>query len=318
MRRLLILAVCASSACQMRSDGKAASPLPAGPIAEAKLLLDQGQLDAALAKLQVAGEDADCLYLQGRIWAKKAESAPPPQAPVPSGPLPRGAQPPAAPEFKAEELTAVELLERSLAARPSHWEARLALGRLLGPHASRRHDLEVEAAARKRGARKGQPTPVPEAQATVDASVDRVLRELKGAARDEKPGSTAAEALIEFATRVGRVEAAEAGFQELLKRIREKPEPMVRYGDFLRSVKGDAQAAIDQYRQALIWKPDDEAVRTRIAEIYLAQAGAYLTAQQWASAEGQLHEAAKYITDKSSPQAATLESYREWLRSIRR
>ncbi len=43
-----------------------------------------------------------------------------------------------------------------------------------------------------------------------------------------------------------------------------------------------------------------------------------LTAEQWASADGQLHEAAKYITDKSSPQAATLESYREKLRGIRR
>ncbi len=319
MRRfLLAAAVCGLVACQTRPTEKAASSPPPGPVAEAKALLDQGQLEAALAKLQAAGQDAEALYLQGRIWAKKAESAPAPLPPTPTDPLPRGAQPPAAPEFKAEELTAVELFERALAAQPTRWEARLALGQLLVPHALRRHDLEREAAVRKKGTRKGQPTPAPESQAAVDFSVDRVLRELEVAVRDEGQGSSAVEVLIEFATRVGRVEAAEAGFQELLRRVREKPEPMVRYGDFLRDVKGDSQAAIDQYRQALIWKPDEEAVRTKIAEIYLDRAAAYLTAEQWASADGQLHEAAKYITDKSSPQAATLESYREKLRGIRR
>lgn len=319
MRRLLLAAaVCGWVACQTRSTEKAASSPPPGPVAEAKALLDQGQLEAALAKLEAAGQDPEGLYLQGRVWAKKAESAPAPLPPVPTEPLPRGAQPPAAPEFKAEELTAVELFERALAVQPTRAEARLALARLLIPHALRRHDLEREAAARKKGTRKGLPAPAPESQAAVDFSADRVLRELEAAARDEKQGSIAVEALIEFATRVGRVEAAEAGFQELLRRLREKPEPMVRYGDFLLNVKRDSQAAIDQYRQALIWKPDQDAVRTKIADIYLAQAAGYLTAEQWASADGQLREAAKYITDKSSPQAAALDSYRDKLRSIRR
>lgn len=318
MRRfLLAAAVCAWVACQARPTEKAASSPPPGPLAEAKALLDQGQLEAALATLQAADQDAEGLYLQGRIWAKKAEAAPAPLPPVPTEPLPRGAQPPAAPEFKAEELTAVELFERALAAQPTQWEARLELGRLLIPHAVRRHDLDQEAAARKKGARKSPP-PALESRASVDFSVDRVLRELEGAARDEKQGSSAVEVLIEFASRVGRVEAAEAGFQELLRRMREKTEPMVRYGDFLLNVKRDPRAAIDQYRQALIWKPDQDAVRSKIADIYLAQAAGYLTAQQWASADGQLHEAGKYITDKSSPQAATLESYREKLLGIRR
>lgn len=317
MRRfLLAAAVCGWVACQTRSTEKAASSPPPGPVAEAKALLDQGQLEAALAKLEAAGQDPEGLYLQGRIWANKAESAPAPLPPVPTEPLPRGAQPPAAPEFKAEELTAVELFERALAAEPTRAEARLALARLLTPHALRRHDLEREAAARKKGARRGQPAP--ESQAAVDFSADRVVRELEAAVRDEKQGFIAVEALIEFATRVGRVEAADAGFQELLRRLREKPEPMVRYGDFLLNVKRDSQAAIDQYRQALIWKPDQDAVRTKIADIYLAQAAGYLAAQQWGSADGQLHEAAKYITDKSSSQAAALDTYREKLRSIRR
>ena len=318
MRRFLPAAVvCALVACQPRSTEKTAPAPPPGPVAEAKVLLEQGQLDAALDKLQAAGQDAEGLYVQGRVWAKKAELAPAPLPPTPASPLPRGAQPPAAPEFKAEELTAVELYERALLVQPTLWEARLALGRLLAPHTVRRHDLERELAARKKGTRKGQPTAAPEAQAAVDFSVDRVLRELEGAVRDQKQGSDTVEALIEFATRVNRVEAAEAGFQELLKRQREKPEPLVRYGDFLLNVKKDPQAAIDEYRQALIWKPDEETVRTKIADIYLTQAAGYLAAQQWGSADGQLREAAKYITDRSSAQAVTLEGYREKLRGIR-
>ncbi len=318
MRRLhAAAAVCALLACRAPRDETTLQPPPSGPLAEARALLAGGQLDAALDRLQAAGQEPESLYLQGQVWAKKAELAPAPLPPLPASPLPRGAQPPPAPEFKAEELTAVELFERALSAQPTYWETRLALGQLLIPHTVKRYDLEREAASRKRGSRKGPLAAPPEAQATVDFSVDRVLRELEGATRDQKQGIDAVETLIDFATRVGRVEAAEAGFQELLKRQREKPEPLVRYGDFLTGVKKDPQAAIDQYRQALIWKPDAEAVRIKIADIYLAQAAGYLAAEQWASADSQAREAAKYITDQASPQAATLEGYRAKLRGIR-
>ena len=40
-----------------------------------------------------------------------------------------------------------------------------------------------------------------------------------------------------------------------------KPEPFIQYGTFLLEQKGDALGAIEQYRQALIWKSDDEATR---------------------------------------------------------
>ncbi len=318
MRRPWLLAVAALAwgACQSRPESGERSETPR-PQSESRALIAQGQLDAALAKLQTS-QDPDSLYLQGVVWAKKAEAAPMPTAPIPEEPLARGAPAPVAPEFKAEELTAVELFERVLAVRAEHWEARLALARLLAPHAIRRHDAEQEALARRKSPKRGSPVETAAVPlGGVDVSTARVLKEFMGAAREEKPGSTAAEALIEFAQRVGRIDAADMGYQELIKRIREKPEPMARYGDFLWTVKKDPQAAVEQYRQALIWQPDDESVKKRLAEIYLVQAEQFLASRQYGLADAQLNQATKFIVDRSSPEAAKLERLRQKLRGIR-
>jgi len=108
-----------------------------------------------------------------------------------------------------------------------------------------------------------------------------------------------------------------AGFQELLKREREKPEPFVLYGDFLREQKQDANGAILQYRQALIWRPDDEATRGKIADIYIGMARAHVDAREYATADARLREAEKYITDKASPQALRLQEQQAFLAQIR-
>ena len=82
--------------------------------------------------------------------------------------------------------------------------------------------------------------------------------------------------LIRFGRRVNRLDAAEAGFKEMVRRKKEAQtaEPLVKYGDFLADEKKDPLAAIDEYRQALIWKPEDDATRSKVAEIMLAAIGA--------------------------------------------
>jgi hypothetical protein len=101
-------------------------------VREGKSLLESGQLDAALAELQKSPDDPDSLYYQGRVWAKKAESAPLPTPPPPPCPR-RGMAAAAGAEFKPEEIQAAQLCERAIAAKPDNAAAHLALSQLPGP-----------------------------------------------------------------------------------------------------------------------------------------------------------------------------------------
>ena len=105
--------------------------------------------------------------------------------------------------------------------------------------------------------------------------------------------------------------------QELVKRVKESPEPFLRYGDFLITVKKDPETAIEQYRQALIWRPDDEATRAKVAGIYVDMGAQAYAAKQYAVAQSRFNEAAKYVTDKSSPQGLKVQDYQGRLREIR-
>ena len=97
--------------------------------------------------------------------------------------------------------------------------------------------------------------------------------------------------MIRFATAAGRVSAAEGGFQELVRRRREDPAVLVRYGDFLAGPGGNPDGALAQYAQALIWRPDDTATRLKMADIHLAAASALLVKLQYAAAEVRLRDA---------------------------
>ena len=284
-----------------------------GSVREGKSLLESGQLDAALAELQKSPDDPDSLYYQGRVWAKKAESAPLPAAPPPPVPVPRGWQPPPPPEFKPEEIQAAQLYERAIAARPDHAAAHLALAQLLAPHAAHQHDLAEDAAKRNK-------PPLPAAPLPIDASSDRVIRSYQVAMQSDPTSPAPVEEMIRFGRRVGRLDAAEAGFKEMVRRKKEKAtaEPLARYGDFLAEDKKDPLAAIEQYRQSLIWVPDDDATRSKVAAIYLKMAAEAFAKQQFAVADEYLREAAKYITDRSSAQGQMLADYQGRLRSIRR
>jgi tetratricopeptide (TPR) repeat protein len=261
---LLLVAPLLAAACspQATREGPAEESL-----GEARRLIEQGDYDAALARLGSA-EDAESLYLLGRAWAGKARATPP----LPGEPL------------RLEEQQALDFLERAAAERPDDAATHLAIAELLAPHVRAGDD--------------GAAGPV---------SPDRVVRAY-GAAIQADPASTdAVEALIAFAVRTGRLSEAQAAFEELTRRDRENPEILVRFGDFLAGPKGDPEAALGVYAQALIWRPDDNGTRLKIAGLHLDAAEALLEANQWAQAEARLDEARKYA-DPGTTQATRLRA----------
>jgi tetratricopeptide (TPR) repeat protein len=286
-------------------------------------MLERGDAEGVLAHLQNAGDDPEALYLQGRAWAKKAESAPVPTPPPAASPLPKGAPPPGPPEFKLEERRAVDVLERAVAVRPDLAPAHLLLAEILAPHAIRFHEREKEAQAReereaqaRRRPSRASPEPLPTPEPGVDYSPERVAREYTLAVRGDA-GRPPVEALIAFAVKAGRLDDAELGYQELIRRVKENSEPLVLYGDFLVREKKDTVAAIEQYRQALIWSPNDEVTRAKLANIFLTRGLGYFNEQQYAMAEAQFAEAAKYIPDRNSALGRTLTEHQAKLKEIR-
>ncbi len=295
-------------ACQ-KSGGEGGGATGEDALAEARYRIDKGQYDEVLASFQ-ARTDPESLVVQGLAWAAKAQKAPIP-TPAPGAAV--------APEWKPEEIRAVDFFERALEARPDLSGAHLALGQLLAPHSIARVDraaAAAAAAAARRRRDKTPETPIPPVEGP-DASPERVVREFQRAAQSDPTGKAGVEALIAFATRTGRLADAESGFQELIKREREKPEPFVLYGDFLWEHRKDADGAIAQYRQALMWRPDDDASRGKIADIYIGMARAHVDAREYATADARLREAEKYITDATSPQARRLQEQQAFLSQIR-
>jgi tetratricopeptide (TPR) repeat protein len=283
-------------------------------------MIEAGRLDEATQRLSERPQDADTLYLTGRLWAKKAVTAPLPTPPPAASPLPRGASLPPAPEFKPEEIQAISYYEKAVVARPDYAAAHVALAELLGPHALRRMPgggPAAEPGSTRRGRKSAPPPAVLPDTGGVEVSVDRVIGAYQFALQADPASATLPEALIGFSLQAGRIDAAEAAHIELLKRQREKPEPFIRYGDFLLNYKQDQQAAIEQYRQALIWRPDDEATRGKIADIFLTRGIDRFNHQQFAAAEQELSQAGKWITDRTSPQAQRLADYQNRIRQIR-
>jgi tetratricopeptide (TPR) repeat protein len=266
-------------------------------------------------------EHANALYDEGVTWARKAETAPLPTPPPLLSPLPKGAEPPAAPELKPEEVQAVSFFEKAIAAQPEDPRPHLALAELLAPHALHRREVEEQAAWKKpKKPARGKATPVPPPTpdpSGIDYGVERIVRSYEAAIQNDPKATQPVEALVAFAGQAGDLEAAEGALQELVKRVRESPDPFLRYGDFLLNVKKDPEAAIEQYRQALIWRPDDEATRTKVASIYIDMGAAAYGQKQYGIAQSRFSEAAKYVTDKASAQGLRLQDYVGRLREIR-
>jgi tetratricopeptide (TPR) repeat protein len=282
------------TSCGRREGGAARA---ADPLAGARELVEQRRFDEAIESLGSAS-DPEALYLLGRAWIGKAETATAP-TPVP------GSGTPGAALLKAEEAQALGFLERALGARPDHAAAQLALAEVLAPHALAR--------ARTRGAGAGG---VGAAGAT-DVSVERVLRAYGAAAEADPAGTAAVEGLIRFAMQAGRRAEADGGYQELVKRRREDPSLLVRYGDFLAGPGEDPEGALAQYGQALIWKADDTKTRVKMAEIHLAAAQALLAKRQYLAAEARVREARRFVVDPASRQATRAAEIEGRLREIR-
>jgi tetratricopeptide (TPR) repeat protein len=290
-----------------------AAAQPSSATDKARALIGAGQADEALAALPEGGGDPEVLALRGLAWAKKAELAPLPTPP----PTTPGAKGPAAqaPEFKPEELQALESFERALTASAGHPLASLGLADLLAPHSLRRYAAPTV----KPGARRGKPGATDGAapDAGPDFRPERVIQAYRSAIQGDPSAKGAVERLVDFATRVGRVDDVDQALQELLRRDHEKPEPLVRYGDFLLNQRKDPLAAIEQYRQALIWKPDDNATRAKIADIYIAQGIDLYGKSQYAVAEARFLDAQKYVADPRSPQGLKIQDYMGKLKAIR-
>jgi len=314
-----LLAACVS--CDRLASPPTARPAapPRSPLDEARALLESGQPDAALAKLGELPGDADSLYLQGAAWARKAETAPLPTPPPPQGPLARGAQPPTAPEFKPEELTAFDFFQKAIAARPDHAAAQLAIAELLAPHAARlaARQQSAQGVAGRKGKHPPQAAiPAPAADGP-DYRPDRVIAAYRAALESDSSSRQAAQGLASFAERVGSLDEADAAFRELIRRDKENPEQLVRYGDFLAGPRKDPMAAVDYYRQALIWRPDDEETRGKVADVFIAIGVEHFAKQEYAVAEARFSEAEKYVADRNSPRGVKIQDYQGRLRSIR-
>jgi len=263
---------------------------PEDPLAEARTLVEERRFDEAIAAIGDQG-DAEALYLLGRAWAGKAQSAPVPTPPP-------GARPSPESPMKPEEQQALGFFERSAALRPDHAGAYLALADLLAPHAL--------AAARRTGGAGPR-----------DGRVERVLQSYGRAIQADPAGTAAVEAMIRFAAGVGRVPEAEGAFEELVRRRREDPDVLVRYGDFLAGPGRNAEGALAQYSQALIWRPDDTKTRLKVADIHLTAASALLTQREYAAAEARLGDARRFVADPASPEAARLREMQGRLAEIR-
>jgi hypothetical protein len=281
---LALAALVLVAGCKRASSGHG----PAGPHAEARSLIEQGQYDAALAEL---GDQADpeALLLLGRAWAGKA----------------RLAGVPAGPELRPEERQALDFYERAVAAQPGLAEAHRAIGDLLAPHA-----LAGSAASGARGARGASP-------AARTASVERVLEAYAQAAQANLQDTAALQALIAFAMKTGRTREAEEGFEELVRRDRENPDVLVRFGDFLAGPGGKPEEALSRYAQALIWRPDDVATRTKMADIHLDAARRHLDQREYPAAESQVREAEKLVSDPTSPEAARIREIEAAIAEVR-
>jgi tetratricopeptide (TPR) repeat protein len=130
-------------------------------------------------------------------------------------------------------------------------------------------------------------------------------------------GIEAPERLVRFATAAGRLAEADAAYQELLKRRREDPDLLVRYGDFIAGPRGNPDGALAQYAQALMWRPDDAATRLKMADIYLQAAAAHLGKREYAAAEQRIRDAKQLNFDAGSPQGALMRDLEQQLRDIR-
>ena len=273
---------------------QAPAAVPAEPPAlqEGKALLDKGQLDAALERLSELPDDPVSLYYQGLAHLRKGLATPLPDA-----------------GFRDEDVLGVQALERAVAAKPEFAAAHFTLGELLAPYARRRRGPSTS--GRKR-APAGSPAPE-----EPDASPERVTREYQAALSGDKTSHAPIDALIRFAREMKRPQDAEPAYLEWLTRDKESAEPHVAYGDYLYGERKEALPAIEQYKLALVWKPQAPLPKQRICDIYLDMAQEHYAKNEWATSEARLMDAQKFLTEEGTPRAKRAQDLQARLKAIR-
>jgi Tfp pilus assembly protein PilF len=126
-----------------------------------------------------------------------------------------------------------------------------------------------------------------------------VARAYRAAVQALTTDAAAREAFYRFAVRTEQLEDADWVLQQAIARDKENTEPLIRYGDFLATIRKQPDQAIAQYRQALLWKPDDVAVKEKIGEIHLSRGQAHLQQTEWALADASYREARKWASPGS-------------------
>jgi len=279
-----------------KDPAPSAAPVAAAPrpIADGKALMDQGQFDAALAKLQELPDDPVGLYYQGLIHVRRGAATPMPEA-----------------GFRDEDKLAAQCFEKAIAAKPEFAGAHFALAEMLFPYAQRRH--AAPAAGKRRGPK--PPTPAPD---DPDASPERIARAYQAAVANDKTSKASLDALLRFSKEMKRPEAAEPVYLEMLARDKESAEPHVAYGDFLVNEKKDRLKAIEQYQLALVWKPQDLAPKEKICQIYVDWAAEHFAKDENANADARLRDAQKNLPSPDSPQAQRIRELQAKLAARRR
>ncbi len=290
-----------------------------GGLGEARSLLEAGDADGALARLSGI-EGPDAAVLAADAWGKKAETAPlPTPEPLPAG-SPKGAVP-VRPEFKPEEVRALELYQKAAGGLDRDPRPHLGMARLLAPHARRQFDRQEEAKRRpppKAKGRRAAAPPMVTPPPGPDSSPATVLKAYRAAVAASPPSDKAVlEETYAFAVRTGQLDDADWVLLQAVERDKENPEPLVRYGDFLAQVRKTHDAAISQYRQALIWRPDDVAIKEKISEVYLQMGRAHYEQNEWALAESRYLEALKWAPDPTSAQNQRIKAEMEQLKRYR-
>jgi tetratricopeptide (TPR) repeat protein len=278
-------------AADSSSASSAGAPAMAPAVQQGKALMDQGQLDAALAKLQELPDDPVSLYYQGVVHVRKGLAAPLPET-----------------GYREEDKLAAQALERAIAAKPEFAAAHFTLAELLAVYARQHHNAP---------ARKGRgrpPTPAPD---DPDASPERVARAYQAAVQHDKTSRAPIDALIKFAREMKRPDDADLAYRELLLRDKEKPEPHMLYGDFLAKEKKDRLKAVEQYQLALVWAPQDPTPKQKICETYIDWAQEHYDAGEWANADARLKDAQRFLPGPQSPEARRIQELRATLGELR-
>ena len=243
--------------------------------------------------------------LQGARGPERRRRRRLPTPAAPTAPIPKGAAA-AAPEFKPEEIEAARLLREgrgraaaTSAAAPRHRRACSPARhrrRAPGPARAALDGAGPEAAPAPRPARSGrrrlQPGPGgPAYRGRVEANPSTPASSRPWCA---SRGGSAASTTMDAA-----LSGADPGA------TRRTRSPWCATATSCCGDRKDAAAAVDQYREALIWRPDDDD-DAREDGRPLSRAGrrSTTTRRQYAVAEARFVEAAKYVTDRLARRGA--------------